>query len=451
AGDSTTPANGGETCSWTTGPLTCTVTGLTNGDTYSFTVWAANRVGLGPSSPASNPVTPLTVPGAPSGVSATAGDVSAIVTWTAPGSDGGSPVTGYTVVAGDSTTPANGGETCSWTTGPLTCTVTGLTNGDAYSFTVGATNSVGPGPSSPGSNTVTPGTVPGPPSGVSGTAGDADATVIWTAPASDGGSPVTGYTVVAGDSTTPANGGETCSWTTGPLTCTVTGLTNGDTYSFIVWATNDIGLGPSSPDSNAVTPVTVPGAPSGVSAAAGDGSAIVTWAAPASDGGSPVTGYTVVAGDSTTPANGGQTCTWTTGPLTCTVTGLTNSDTYSFTATAVSAVGQGASSTMSNAVIPGTVPDPPTISLATPGVSSAMITWIPPISDGGAPITSYTVAASDVTTPANGDQTCTWTAGPLTCTVTGLTIGDVYVLGVSATNDVGTSTTAISGLITPLP
>ncbi len=451
ASDSTTPANGGETCSWTTGPLTCTVTGLTNGDTYSFTVWATNSVGLGPSSPASSPVTPATVPGAPSGVSATAGDVSAIVTWTAPASDGGSPVTGYTVVASDSTTPANGGETCSWTTGPLTCTVTGLTNGDTYSFAVGATNSVGLGPASPGSNTVTPATVPGAPSGVSATAGNADATVTWTAPASDGGSAVTGYTVVASDSTTPANGGETCSWTAGPLTCMVTGLTNGDTYSFTVWALNGIGLGPSSPGSNPVTPLTVPGPPSGVSATAGDVSATVTWTAPASDGGSAVTGYTVVASDSTTPANGGETCSWTTGPLTCTVTGLTNGDSYSFTATAVSAVGQGATSTTSNAVIPGTVPDPPTISLATPGIASAMITWIPPISDGGAPVTSYTVVAGDVTMPANGGQTCTWTAGPLTCTVTGLTAGDVYVLGVSATNDVGTSTTVISGLITPLP
>ena len=104
-------------------------------------------------------------------------------------------MTGYTVVANDSTTPANGGETCSWTTGPLTCTVTGLTNGDTYSFTAAATNSVGPGPDSPTSNPVTPATVPGAPSAVSATAGDADATVTWTAPASDGGSPVTGYRI----------------------------------------------------------------------------------------------------------------------------------------------------------------------------------------------------------------------------------------------------------------
>ena len=451
ASDSTTPANGGQTCSWASGPLTCALTGLTNGDTYSFTVAAANSDGTGPSSPASSPVVPLTVPGPPSGVSATAGDADATVTWTAPASDGGSPVTGYAVVASDSTTPANGGQTCSWTSGPLTCALTGLTNGDTYSFTVAAANSVGTGPSSPASNSATPAAVPGAPPAVSAIGGDADAIVTWTAPASDGGSPVTGYTVVASDSTTPANGGQTCSWTTGPLTCALTGLINGDTYSFSVWAANGVGLGPSSPASNPVIPVTVPGPPTGPSAAAGDGEATVTWTAPASDGGSPVTGYTVVASDSTTPANGGQTCSWTTGPLACAVTGLTNSDTYSFTVAAVSAAGEGAESVVSNAIIPGTVPDAPVISLALAGISSATITWLPPLSDGGAPVTSYTVIADDVTTPANGGQTCTWTSGPLTCTIPGLTPLDIYVLDVSATNDVGNSTTSISGVLTPLP
>jgi predicted RNA-binding protein with TRAM domain len=199
-----------------------------------------------------------------------------------------------------------------------------------------------------------------------------------------------------------------------------------------------------------VTPATVPDAPSGVSATAGDASATVSWTAPTSDGGSPVTGYTVVASDSTTPANGGESCSWTTGPLTCTVNGLTDGDSYSFTVTAVSTVGQGASA-ISNAIIPGTVPDPPIISLVTAGASSATITWTPPLSDGGAPITQYTVVAGDVTTPANGGETCSWTTGPLTCTVTGLTSGDTYVLGLSATNDVGTSTTEISGFVIPFP
>jgi len=158
----------------------------------------------------------------------------------------------------------------------------------------------------------------------------------------------------------------------------------------------------------------------------------------------------VVATDSTTPANGEETCNWTAGPLTCTVTGLTDGDSYSFAVTAGNVIGPGVSA-VSSAVIPGTAPDPPAISLVTVGIASATIAWTPPVSDGGAPVTSYTVVAGDVTTPANGGETCTWTTGPLACTVTGLTIGDTYVLGVSATNDVGTSTTEISGYVTPIP
>ena len=120
AADSTTSANGGETCT-TTGALNCIVTGLTNGDSYTFTVTATNGIGTGPSSSPSSPVTPATSPGAPTGVSATNGqNASSKVTWSAAPSNG-SPISGYTVTAADSTTSANGGETCA-TTGALNCT-----------------------------------------------------------------------------------------------------------------------------------------------------------------------------------------------------------------------------------------------------------------------------------------------------------------------------------------
>jgi hypothetical protein len=90
------------------------------------------------------------LPGAPSGAHATAGNASAVVSWVAPASSGGSAITGYTV------TSSPGTKTCHWTSGTLACTVTGLTNGTAYTFTVRATNGVGTGPASAASNSVTP-------------------------------------------------------------------------------------------------------------------------------------------------------------------------------------------------------------------------------------------------------------------------------------------------------
>jgi len=92
-------------------------------------------------------------------------------------------------------------------------------------------------------------TAPGAPTAVTASAGDAQATVSWTAPASNGGSAITSYTAIS----TP--GSKTCTWTTGPLSCTVTGLTNGTPYTFTVKAHNAIGDGPASSASAAVTPV----------------------------------------------------------------------------------------------------------------------------------------------------------------------------------------------------
>ena len=69
-------------------------------------------------------------PGAPTIGTATAGPASATVRFTPPASNGGSTITGYSVTATDTTTPADGGQTATGSASPIT--VGGLTNGDRY-------------------------------------------------------------------------------------------------------------------------------------------------------------------------------------------------------------------------------------------------------------------------------------------------------------------------------
>ena len=364
------------------------------------------------------------VPGAPSGVKGAGYNTAVVVTWTAPRTDGGSPITGYAVTA------SPGGTTCS-TAGALSCKVSGLTNGTPYTFTVRAGNAVGQGPASPASSPVTPN--PGPPfapTGVSATRGDLSATVAWKVPDANG-SPISGYTVTSSPES------KACTTTT-QLSCAVTGLTNGRAYTFTVAATNGLGTGPASTASNSVTPAGLPLAPAGVQATPFNSSALVSWAA-AADNGSPITGYTATA------APGGMTCS-TTGALSCTVAGLANGTPYTFTVTATNSVGTGPASAPSAVVAPKPVPGAPGAVSALGTDASAVVTWAAPIAGGGSPITGYTV------TSAPDGRTCVWTAGPLACTVSGLTNRTPYTFTVTATNSVGTGpASAPSAVVTPLP
>jgi hypothetical protein len=268
------------------------------------------------------PSQPLSVAGIP-------GNSAAQVSWSAPAE--GAPITGYTV------TSAPGGFTCT-TTGATSCIVSGLTNGQPYTFTVTAVNSVGTGPASSASDPVTPLPVPGRPTGVSGTAGNTTVAVTWSAPADSGSSSINAYAVAS------APEGKTCT-TTGSIGCTVTGLTNGVTYTFTVTASSTLGTGLPSVPSAGVKPRTRPDAPVSVAALASNLSALVSWGAPPFDGGSAVTGYDVVS----TPD--GKTC-HSVGPRSCLVSGLTNRVSYTFKVTATNIAGTSDQSTASAGAMP---------------------------------------------------------------------------------------------------
>jgi hypothetical protein len=208
-----------------------TFDGLTNGDTYVFEVWASNEYGQS-DHVESNEIEPNDeVPGTPGSVTATAGDASADLTWTA--ADGrGNDIANYVV------TVAPGGARHDVPGTSTAFTVPGLANGTAYTFTVAAVNELGnQGEASAATSSVTPYGPPGPIS-LAVTPGDGQAGLSWTAAASV--TPVT-YNVTV----TPAASGGAAFSTTGTA-YNLTGLTNGVAYSVRVTATNDRGDGGSS-------------------------------------------------------------------------------------------------------------------------------------------------------------------------------------------------------------
>src|SRR5438309_6084074 len=161
---------------------------------------------------------------------------------------------------------------------------------------------------------------PSAPQNLQASAGDGQVTLTWNPPSDDGGSPILLYTIYRGTS----SGGESFLLTV-PLVTTYIDLTvtNGVTYYYQVSATNAVGEGPRSNEASATPnpPATVPGAPQGLGATAGDATIALVWSPPGSDGGSPITNYKIYRSTTT----GGESPRATIGPvLTYSDTSLTN-------------------------------------------------------------------------------------------------------------------------------
>ncbi|BEL05700.1 hypothetical protein Q0Z83_038910 [Actinoplanes sichuanensis] len=378
---------------------------------YCWGYGTAGQLGDGGGINQSSPVAVSTLALPPTGVTAVPGGGQVVVSWSAPANLGSGTLTGYTATA------SPGGQTCV-TAGATTCTITGLTNGSAYTVTVTATTTVGTSAASSPSSPVTPSVGPQPPIGVTAVPGGGQVVVSWSAPADLGSGTLTGYTATA------SPGGRTC-LTAGATMCTIAGLTNGTAYTVTVTATTTVGTSAASSPSSPVTPSVGPQSPTGVTAVPGGGQVVVSWSAPTNLGSGTLTGYTATA------SPGGRTCQ-AAGATTCTITGLTNGTAYTVAVTATTTVGTSAPSSPSSPVTPSVGPQPPTGVTADPGDRQVVASWTAPADTGSGTLTGYTATASP------GGQTCV-TVGATTCTIAGLTNGTAYTVTAIATTTVGTS------------
>ncbi|WP_084106661.1 fibronectin type III domain-containing protein [Demequina sp. NBRC 110056] len=300
--------------------------------------------------------------------------------------------------------------------------------------------------------------VPAAPTDVVATPRSEKVTVTWSAPATTGNSPITGYgleySTDGGGSWTSVFAPEAGNLETSHL---VTGLTNGTSYVFRVVAVNALGASAWSASSAAATPQRM--VPTKVTGATAfdvtETSARVSWEAP-DNGGSTIIMYQVRRS-----SDGGSTWlpgyAWVMGqpaPTALTVTGLTPGTEYVFQVVARNSLGWSPGWSASSEPVSTIAVEPPSAPLsvvATARSEKATVTWDAPATEGTSPLTGYGIEYSS-------DGGSSWTsvlapsAGVLTTshTVTGLTNGTSYMFRVVAVSAVGPSEwSAPSAAVTP--
>lgn len=426
------------------------VTGLSGGTGHIFQASVANEAGVSPWSASSATVTPTSSPTAPlppSGLTAVAGNSQVSLSWTAPTPIGSPalPASNYMI--------ERSSDGVSWTaisrpTSNATAYVaTGLTNGQQYSFRVASENANGIGSFGSPTSFVTPAAAPAAPTGLSAVAGNAQASLSWTAGASNGAE-ITDYRVEY--STNAGSSWSVFAHSASPATSiVVTGLQNGTPVIFRVAGVNSAGTGSTSQSSASVTPsvpVTAPSAPASITATAGSGSIALTWTAPASNGGSAITDYKVEYRLS----NGTSWTVYSDGVgtgLSATVSGLAAGSSYVCRVSAGNSIGFGPAAT-SQAVTPSAgAPGAPSIVDAFAGDGLVAIQWNAP---SGSAITGYLIEIAEVTGGALSWQLSIIDGPSQTQRYITVANNKSYKLRIAATNDYGTSAFVETGSLSPV-
>lgn len=394
------------------------ITGIDNGTSYTVSLRAVNAAGQGAASNTLSAVSvPSTVPEVPVINTLTYGDQSFSVAFTAPYS-GGSAITLYQYTIDGGSTYVD----VSASANPFV--VSGLTNGTAYTISMRAVNAVGNSAVSASAGPVVPKRVPDAPVISSAIYGNQSGTVSFEATGSDGGSSITGYSY-------SVNGGADVAIASSPIT--LTGLTNGTTYTVSVKAINVVGSSAASTSASFV-PKTVPSVPV-ISSATVHYRQVSLAITQASTGGSAITDYSYALDGSDVFVSVGTT-------LPIVITELNVGQTYSVVVKATNEVGTTEASS-SVSFVPITIPDAPTIDSVSFGDRSAAITFTPPTNTGYTDITGYKLSV-------NGGEFNSIELVTSPFDVSGLTNGTTYTFAMKTINIIGDSSASnISDAVVP--
>ena len=395
--------------------------------TVSFNLVSWNVAGPSPVPSTTAPLTIAGIPSVPLQLSAFSYvDSSTVLNFTAPVSNGGSAIQSYLISELHGLVPSFRVVPNTTAQSTFSAPVTGLQNGQQYSFAVLATNVAGNSAAAQFAS-VTPAAVPSAPTSLSVTEyQDSSTTLSWTAPASSNGAAVTKYVVISvtaslsGYSVT-VQASTSCSSAAGATAATqcsalLTGLHDGQPVQFVVQAVNAAGAGPQSAVSPVVLPAAIPSAPQLVSATAYNSAvSTVSFSVPANVAagttGVPILSYTVscivqtlssgiVSTACLASTYNASQLTAVSGQMAISIGGLINGKSYVFSVSATNVAGTSVPG-MAAAIIPASPPSAPSVTCmraATSGDSfvsfyNSLLYYSAPASTGGVPVLNYTISA----------------------------------------------------------